>query len=561
MSRFVTSKAKLKSSVQVFRRSMNMNVSRIDFRLLFVLFLSFSFGFSQTVSTSVSKKEIKIGEHIQLTLKTKVNDKDLVVFPDLDSIGKLEVVQSLPPEKIKKTNQIEWTKKYNLTQFDAGKYKIPALEVVVNKKKINSESIEISVVDVAVDTTKQKMYNIKEDASINLEKSEQKPELSDKEVFIGFLVALVLATIFYFILRVKHRNKKKSESYISPYNKAFLRFSEVSNQSNSKEYYSNLTEIIKSYFEKTLEFSALESTTEQFIFKLKNAVTEKQFEISETTISLIEKLFTKADLVKFAKISVSEEEQNTDKKVSENIINVFHKTLPTSAEEQRFAFAKLAEEQKQHKYKNIRQTAFIVTFLVSIVSVVFFFGWENVTNYFNAKINGKDADYYLKKEWMVSEYGLPILQMETPEILVRDSVTSKNPNIKNISQFSWQNISDKLSISIQTVAYKDSIKPDLKVIFNDEIGNLMQLQAKKIKTTARKFKNVKELSGDLLEGTYEINEGSETKPMRFLTVFISDSYGLQTIRITHEAKDKFAKNFIERVTNSLEQINQEDDEQ
>ena len=118
-----------------------------------------------------------------------------------------------------------------------------------------------------------------------------------------------------------------------------------------------------------------------------------------------------------------------------------------------------------------------------------------------------------------------------------------------------------MSISIQTVAFKDSIKPDLKEIFNDELGNLMQFQAKKIKTTARKFKNVKELSGDLLEGTYEINEGSEIKQMRFLTVFISDSYGLQTIRITHESKDKFAKNFIERVTNSLEQINQEDDEQ
>jgi len=36
---------------------------------------------------------------------------------------------------------------------------------------------------------------------------------------------------------------------------------------------------------------------------------------------------------------------------------------------------------------------------------------------------------------------------------------------------------------------------------------------------------------------------------------------LQTIRITHEAKDKFAKNFIERITNSLEQINQEDDDE
>ncbi len=558
MSGFVTLKSKLKSSVRVFRRSMNRNVSR-TFALLIFLF-SFSSGFSQTVGTMVSKNEIKIGEQIQLILKTKVNDKDLVVFPDLDSIGKLEVVQSFPPVKTKKANQIEWTKKYNLTQFDAGKYKIPSLEVVVNKKKINSESIEISVVDVVVDTTKQKMHDIKEDVSINLEKTKQKPELSDKEVLLGLLFALVLGAIFYFILRLKHRNKKKSEQYISPYNKAFIRFSEVNKQSNSKEYYSNLTEIIKSYFEKTLEFSALESTTEQFIFKLKNAVAEKQFEISETTITQIEKLFTKADLVKFAKISVSEEEQNADKLVSENIISLFHKTLPTSAEEQRFALAKLAEEQKQHKYKNIRQTAFIVTFLVSIVSVVFFFGWENVTNYFNAKINGKDADYYLKKEWLVSEYGLPILQIETPEILVRDSVTSKNPNLKNISQFSWQKVSDKLSISIQTVAYKDSINPDLKVIFNDELANLMQLQAKNIKTTARKFQNVKNLSGDLLEGTYEINEGSETKQMRFLTIFISDSYGLQTIRITHDAKDKFAKNFIERVTNSLEQINQEDDE-
>lgn len=533
----------------------------MKFRFLFLLLFSVSVGFSQTVGTTVSKNEIKIGEQIQLTLKTKVNDKDLVVFPDLDSIGKLEVVESFPPEKTKKANQIEWIKKYNLTQFDAGKYKIPSLEVVVNKKKINSESIEVSVVDVVVDTTKQKMHDIKEDESVNFKNEETSKELSDKDVILGLLFALVLGAIFYLILRLKHRNKKKSEQYISPYNKAFLRFSEVNNQSNSKEYYSGLTQIIKSYFEKTLEFSALESTTEQFIFKLKNAVAEKKFEISETTISQIEKLFTKADLVKFAKISVSEAEQNADKLVSENIISVFHKTLPTSAEEQRFTFAKLVEEQKQHKYKNIRQTAFIVTFLVSIVSVVFFFGWENVTNYFNAKINGKDADYYLKKEWMVSEYGLPILQIETPEILVRDSVTSNNPRIKNYSQFSWQKASDKLSISIQTVAYKDSIKPDLKVIFDDELGNLMQLQAKKIKTTARKFKNVKELSGDILEGTYEINDGSEIKPMRFLTVFISDSYGLQTVRITHEAKDKFAKNFIERVTNSLEQINQEEDDE
>jgi hypothetical protein len=530
---------------------------RIKFIFLFIF--SAVVGFSQTIGTTISKKEIKIGEQIQLTLKTKVNEKEVVFFPDLDSIGKLEVVQSFPTEKNKMGNQTEWIKKYNLTQFDAGTYKIPALDVVINTKKTKSESIEISVIDVEVDTTKQKLYEIKEDEILSIQPEETQQELSDYQLILGLFFAFFLAGILYVILRIKQRKKTKSEAYISPYNKAFLAFSEVNTNTNSKEYYSNLTQIIKSYFEKTLEFSVLESTTEQFIFKLKKAVKNKKFEISETSISQIETLFTKADLVKFAKILIDLPEQNADKVAAENLINVFHKTLPVSAEEQQVALAKLVEIEQQNKYKNIRQTTFVVTFLVAMVSVVTFFGWENVTHYFSVKINGKDADYYLKKEWIVSEYGLPLLQVETPEVLVRDLVTSKNPNIKNIAQFSWQKLEDKLAISVQTISYKDSVKTDLKAIFNDEMSEMMQLQATKIQTTAKKFKNVKDLSGDILEGTFEINEGNETKKMRFFTVFISDSYGLQTVRITHDAKDKLAKDFIDRITNSLEQINQEDE--
>jgi len=530
---------------------------RIKFIFLFIF--SAIVGFSQTIGTTVSKKEIKIGEQIQLTLKTKVNEKEVVFFPDLDSIGKLEVVQSFPPEKNKMGNQTEWIKKYNLTQFDPGTYKIPALEVLINTKKINSQSIVVVVTDVEVDTTKQKMHEIKEDEILSIQPEEKQQELSDYQLILGVFFAFFLAGILYIILRIKQRKKTKSEAYISPYNKAFLAFTEINANANSKEYYSNLTQIIKSYFEKTLEFSALESTTEQFIFKLKKAVKNKKFEISETSISQIETLFTKADLVKFAKILIDLPEQNADKVAAENLINVFHKTLPISAEEQQVALAKLVEIEQQNKYKNIRQTAFIVAFLVSLVSVVTFFGWENVTHYFSAKINGKDAEFYLKKEWIVSEYGLPILQVETPEVLVRDLVTSKNPNIKNIAQFSWQKLEDKLAISVQTIAYKDSIKVNLKQLFNDELSQLMQQQAKKIQTTAKKFKNVKDLSGDVLEGTFEINEVNETKKMRFFTVFITDSYGLQTVRITHDAKDKLAKDFIDRITNSLEQINQEDE--
>jgi hypothetical protein len=92
------------------------------------------------------------------------------------------------------------------------------------------------------------------------------------------------------------------------------------------------------------------------------------------------------------------------------------------------------------------------------------------------------------------------------------------------------------------------------------MSEMMQLQVTKIQTTAKKFKNVKDLSGDILEGTFEINSANQTKQMRFFTVFISDNFGLQKVRITHDAKDKLAKDFIDRVTNSLEQVNQEEDE-
>ena len=179
-------------------------------RLLFLFIFSISLGFSQTVGTAVSKKEIKIGEQIQLTLKTKVNQEAVVFFPDLDSIGKLEVVQSFPPQKNIKGNQTEWIKKYNLTQFDAGTYKIPALEVLINTKKIFSESIEVVVTDVAVDTTKQKMYDIKDDEIITLNPEANLQELSDKQLFLGLLFAVFLAGLLYLILRLKQRNKTKS---------------------------------------------------------------------------------------------------------------------------------------------------------------------------------------------------------------------------------------------------------------------------------------------------------------------------------------------------------------
>ena len=71
------------------------------------------------------------------------------------------MIESYPIDTIKEDTKYQWIKKYGLTQFDTGKYTIPRIPVLINKKTVLSDSIKIQVFDVKVDTLKQKMYDIK----------------------------------------------------------------------------------------------------------------------------------------------------------------------------------------------------------------------------------------------------------------------------------------------------------------------------------------------------------------------------------------------------------------
>jgi hypothetical protein len=59
-------------------------------------------------------------------------------------------------------DRYELIKKYGLTQFDLGKYMIPSIKIFINSKPYLTDSISVEVANVAVDTLKQKMYDIKD---------------------------------------------------------------------------------------------------------------------------------------------------------------------------------------------------------------------------------------------------------------------------------------------------------------------------------------------------------------------------------------------------------------
>ena len=134
---------------------------KIKLYLLFIALSTSLFAQQKQVLTSIDTTKNKIGAEFKLTLKTTVKTTSKVAFPNLKNIGPLEVIESYPIDTVKKNDQIELIKKYGLTQFDSGRYTIPAVKILIDKKPFFSDSIKVEVANVAVDTLKQKMYDIK----------------------------------------------------------------------------------------------------------------------------------------------------------------------------------------------------------------------------------------------------------------------------------------------------------------------------------------------------------------------------------------------------------------
>ena len=94
------------------------------------------------------------------------------------------------------------------------------------------------------------------------------------------------------------------------------------NQNNKvKEYYSELTDIVRGYIESEIKVSALEKTTDEIIDTLTDFNNAETIETSKETIKKLKALLQEADLVKFAKSKPLAIEIEEDRKDAEDIVN------------------------------------------------------------------------------------------------------------------------------------------------------------------------------------------------------------------------------------------------
>ena len=297
--------------------------------LLFSLFsFLFSTSFAQEVTVEVDTTNIRIGE--QFKYKISVSDTANVIIPKLQKLQGLEIVEDIDLDTVEKS----LIKKYILTGFDSGAYYIPAQQIFIRNRAYITDSILINVATVAVDTTKQKMFAIKT--------IQKEPWVLDDLIpyLIWVLLAVVLIGGIVAYLYTRKRRKMTEEEIIAalpPFEEALERLHKLDEKllwqnNHIKQYYSELTEIIRVYIEKELKIPALENTTDELIQTLKDFHEAKTIDTNREVINKLKSLLKEADLVKFAKSKPFSYEIEQDRKDAEAVISEL-KPKPVEPEE------------------------------------------------------------------------------------------------------------------------------------------------------------------------------------------------------------------------------------
>ncbi len=532
---------------------------------LFLSLLSIAVWSQPKVATSIDTVKNKIGAEFKLSLKTNVDTLSKVKFPESKFFGALEVLESYKVDTVKKGDRYELIKKYGLTQFDSGKYTIPRIPIIINDKTVYSDSLSIEINDVKVDTLKQKMFDIKDIATV-------KSPMGNWWIYVMVVIGLIGLGFLIFYLLKNRKPKAKAEVivYKTPIEKATtllqqLESKELWQKGAVKDYYSELTDIVRNYIEEEIKIPAMESTTSELIEGLRKAAKQKKLKLSNDTVENLEKVLQQADLVKFAKVTPLDYEIEEDKKRISNTIVTIHKSIPEVVEtedelalwnEQQKEKARL-EKLKREKRKKIAIIVGSAAFL--ILGTLGFFIATKGFDYVKDNLLGHPTKELLEGEWVYSQYGNPGVKIETPKVLMRQDASKILPKnamalIKEMQIFTYGSMIDDFYVGISTSTFKEETKIDLEQAAEGSIKIFETQGASNILVKTEEFDTQKGITGRKAYGTLSMVDkvsGKSTK-MYYEILIFAQSNGIQQITILQREEDQYAKKIGERMLNSVE---------
>lgn len=528
---------------------------------LFLLAWSFCLiGYGQStpsIKTEADTTQIRIGEQINLKITVEADSAAQVIFPEGQTFSPLETVEAYKTDTNRVEDRMILQKIYALTQFDSGQYVVPIQRIEIDGAGYFTDSLLVAVATVPVDTTTQKMYDIK--PLIQVDKN-------NARLWITLLiVAIALGLIGWLIYRLFFKKKplteEEKQAILPPYDRALMELKRLENsryliQDEYKKYYSELTAIVRAYLEEEVNISALESTTQQLIEKLELLKDAGELNLEEDTIVQFNKILKTADLVKFAKSKPPTNVAENDRVVLEQIVTKTHEAIPEPDEEELMKREEFLLELAREKRKKRRVqygVAAMILVLLSLGSLAIYMGpqifWDTVS--------GKPTKKLLEKEWVSSTYGIPPISLESPEVLLRENrelSAEEKENIKEQYIFEYSNPDALFKIGTTSTLLAKAEEPDFEKTLEKILKDLGEAGARNLITKKEEFTTRTGVKGVKVygRGSFSLPDSDSSERGQY-AIFLFGGNGFQQIIVlTWPDEDPYAEEIIERIQNSLE---------
>ncbi len=265
------------------------------------------------VEATMDTASILVGEQVQVKLKCTANKGQRIQFPNFSEQQEVtpgvEVVSSskIDTTAINDGKRIELERRYTITSFDSALYTLPPFYVEIDGKRVASRgTLGLKVNTIDVDTVHVDKFRDAHDVV-------EEPFTWRSTLLLLALAAWLCAGLA-FALWTRLSNPKLISRRIvvhpptPPHQTAVEHITQIRQQAantDSKAYYMALTDTLRKYIQERFGFNANEMTTSEII----NRLTSNN---DYAALAELRSVLEMADLVKFAKLQPSMEEQDND---------------------------------------------------------------------------------------------------------------------------------------------------------------------------------------------------------------------------------------------------------
>lgn len=295
------------------------------FAILTLLFLlSTLWSTAQMVETkatmAISRDSILIGDTLSLFIdieKDMAQEISIPEFKDGMMTEMIEIIDGPMLDTIRVENRSQLLRlRYIITSFDAGGYIIDSFPLLQGNNELFDTlyargTALLAVGTFEIDTTKDAIADIRPIIEAPYSWAEFVQDLKNNWIWI-LIIAILVAALVIGVWWYQKRKLARIEALkaLPPHIRAINSLENIHNQKlwqegKVKEYYSAITDILRTYMEERFGVYAMEMTSTEILNALKGMRTETKL------LNSMSSLFEISDLVKFAKVTPEGDECET----------------------------------------------------------------------------------------------------------------------------------------------------------------------------------------------------------------------------------------------------------